>query len=250
MSAWLDPLRAALDEAGEPVTLFIRDDDAGWRDDRLMRLLALLSARGIPVDLAAIPTDVGVWLAAELRGLADSGLVAVHQHGYAHENHEREGRRCEFGPSRSRGDQRHDIAAGRELLETMLGPAFLPWFTPPWNRCTSDTGACLLELGFTVLSRDRTAPRLDLPGLAELPVDVDWFAKRKGRPLGRDAIGAQLAAAARTRSTVGLMLHHAVMDDAELLALTDLLDLVGTHPRVRCRAMAAVLETTPQEACA
>jgi len=248
MRAWLDPLRAALDEAPEPVTLFIRDDDAGWRDDRLVRMLDVLAARGVPVDVAAIPVEVGVWIAAELRGRAESGLVGVHQHGYAHENHEAEGRRCEFGPSRSRGDQRHDIAAGRELLQAMLGPTLQPWFTPPWNRCTAETGEVLVELGFTALSRDRTAGRLGLPGLAELPIDVDWFATRRGRPLGREAVGAQLAAAVRAGGPVGLMLHHAEMDDAEMLALTGLIDLVGSHPHVRCRAMAAVLDTTPQEA--
>jgi peptidoglycan/xylan/chitin deacetylase (PgdA/CDA1 family) len=248
MVRWLDPVAAALDSAPAAVPVFFRDDDAGWRDDRLMRLLDVVAPRGVPVDVAAIPVEVGVWLAAELRGRAEGGLVGVHQHGYAHENHEPEGRRCEFGPSRSRGDQRHDIAAGRELLEAMLGPALQPWFTPPWNRCTAQTGEVLLELGFTALSRDRTAGRLGLPGLAELPIDVDWFATRRGRPLGRDAVGAQLAAVVQTGGPVGLMLHHAEMDDAEMLAFSGLIDLVASHPHVRCRAMAAVLATTAQEA--
>src|SRR5205823_3060705 len=36
---WLDPLRAALDDAVEPVAFFFRDDDAGWGDGRLLLLL-------------------------------------------------------------------------------------------------------------------------------------------------------------------------------------------------------------------
>ena len=38
---WLAPVRAALDTAEWSPTVFFRDDDAGWDDDRLMRLLDL-----------------------------------------------------------------------------------------------------------------------------------------------------------------------------------------------------------------
>jgi hypothetical protein len=43
VSAWLAPLREALDAAPAPVTFFFRDDDAGWRDDRLEALLDVFS---------------------------------------------------------------------------------------------------------------------------------------------------------------------------------------------------------------
>ena len=74
--------------------------------------------------------------------------VGLHQHGLAHVNHEREGRKCEFGPSRDAAAQRRDIADGRERLAALLGDRVDPIFTPPWNRCTADTGAVLAELGF------------------------------------------------------------------------------------------------------
>jgi hypothetical protein len=32
MTAWLDPLRAALSHAPGSVEFFVRDDDAGWGD--------------------------------------------------------------------------------------------------------------------------------------------------------------------------------------------------------------------------
>jgi hypothetical protein len=38
---WLDPLRVALDEASGPVDFFVRDDDAGWDDERLFAMLAV-----------------------------------------------------------------------------------------------------------------------------------------------------------------------------------------------------------------
>jgi len=251
VSAWLDPLRAALNAAREPVTVFFRDDDAGWRDDRLLRLLDLFAARGVPIDLAAIPLDVTPRLGAELYARrAATGLVGIHQHGYAHVSHEREGRRCEFGPSRGLAAQLADIRAGRERLDALFGPALAPMFTPPWNRCTAQTGAALLELGVGVLSRDRTAAPLGLAGLRELPVQVDWFAKRKGERLGRDAVGAQLGARATEPAPLGVMLHHAEMEDEDMAAVAELLDLLSAHGRVRCRSMADVLADIDTEVAA
>jgi hypothetical protein len=250
VSAWLDPLCAALDAAREPVTVFFRDDDAGWRDDRLMTLLDLFAARDVPIDLAAIPLDATPALAAELRARAETGLVGIHQHGYAHINHEREGRKCEFGPSRGPDAQLADIRAGRERLGELFGAALQPVFTPPWNRCTEDTGAALLELGVGALSRDRTATPLGLPGLAELPVQVDWFAKRKGERLGRAAVGEQLGARATEPAPLGVMLHHAEMEEDDMAAMAELLDLVGAHGSARCVAMAAVLNEINTEVAA
>jgi predicted deacetylase len=245
VSAWLDPLRAALDAAGAPVRFFFRDDDAGWADGRLLALLDLFAARTVPIDVAAIPVAVTPGLARELRARAKDGPpLGIHQHGYAHRNHEPQGRRCEFGPNRTTGEQLADIRAGRERLRELFGPALAPAFTPPWNRCTEATGAALVELDLAVLSRDRTAGALARPGLRELPVQVDWLAKRRGERLGRAAIGAQLAARAAEDAPVGVMLHHAEMTADDGVALGELLDLVRDHARARCLTMAAILRET------
>jgi hypothetical protein len=246
-AAWLRPLEGALDAAAAPVTFFFRDDDAGWADARLTTLLDVFARREVPIDLAAIPVSVTPPLARTLLARAARQPLGLHQHGYLHVSHEVEGRRCEFGPSRPAAAQRADIAAGRRRLEHLLGPALEPVFTPPWNRCTAATGECLLDLGVGVLSRDRTATPLELDGLAELPVQVDWFAKRKGAPLGRAAVGEQLAARASEPAPLGVMLHHAEMEDEDMAAVGDLLDLVCAHESARCLAMAAVLEETTME---
>jgi hypothetical protein len=143
-----------------------------------------------------------------------------------------------------------DIRAGRERLGALFGAALQPMFTPPWNRCTADTGAALLELGVGVLSRDRTAVPLALPGLAELPVQVDWFAKRKGERLGRAAVGEQLGARAAEPAPLGVMLHHAEMEDEDMAATAELLDLVSAHGSARCLSMAAVLAEIDTEVAA
>jgi hypothetical protein len=248
VNPWLAPLRAALDAAPEPVTFFFRDDDAGWRDDRLMALLDVFAARAVPIDLAAIPLDMTPRLAGALLARAErSQPLGLHQHGYAHRSHETEGRKCEFGPARPFAAQLADIDAGRRRLVELLGPALEPVFTPPWNRCTADTGACLVELGIDVLSRDRTAVALDVDGLRELPVQVDWLAKRKGVALGREAVGEQLAARAGEPAPLGVMLHHAEMDTEHLDAMSDLLELICAHERARCLSMAAVVQETTLE---
>ena len=120
-------------------------------------------------------------------------------------------------------------------------------FTPPWNRCTADTGAALVDLGIGALSRDRTAVPLGLEGLPELPVQVDWLAKRKGVPLGRAAVGEQLAARAGEPAPVGVMLHHAEMETEDMTAMDELLDTIRAHERTRCLSMAAVLDAATVE---
>ena len=161
----------------------------------------------------------------------DSGRndLRVHQHGLAHVNHEPEGRKCEFGVSRSPEQQREDLARGRDVLRGLFGD--LPSvFTPPWNRCAPWTAEVLRDLGFTVLSRDVSAGTAGVPGLLELPITVDWFAKRRKVPVDRAARGELLAEAAAGDGPVGLMLHHEVMSPEDREDVGALLALVGSHP--------------------
>lgn len=251
MSAWLDGLRRALDAAADPVGFFFRDDDAGWADGRLFALLDLFGRHELPVDVAAIPRAVTPALASELRSrvAAAPGRVAVHQHGFTHLNHEGEGRKCEFGPSRARERQQHDIEEGRRLLAELHGLPSSDIFTPPWNRCAEATGEALRACGFRVLSRDATARPLGIDGLHELPVRVDWFARRKGVRLGLEELGASLAGAARDpASPVGVMFHHELMDDKELARAGDLLSLLAAHPRARCRLLSSLAQSHPHAA--
>jgi hypothetical protein len=239
---WLDPFRAALDSADEPVTFFLRDDDAGWDDQRLLALVDLTAERELPLDLAVIPAELGPPLADRLLDRKGQSRVGLHQHGLAHRNHEPTGRKCEFGPARDHGAQLGDIAAGRDLLADLLGDALDPIFTPPWNRCTEVTGECLVELGFLAVSREHRAPSLGVAGLQELPVAVDWFAKRKGQRLSPEAVAAQLAAAVRSPEPVGIMFHHAEMDAAERRRAGELLDVLAGHPMARPRPLRAFLD--------
>ncbi|MEZ5291087.1 MAG: hypothetical protein R2745_08400 [Vicinamibacterales bacterium] len=231
---WLSPLCRALDGRRRPILGFVRDDDAGWADDRLAALLDVTDLLGCPIDLAVIPAEAtperAAWLLA--RKASARARIGLHQHGWAHANHEPSGRPCEFGPSRSVAGVRADLARGGARLRDLFGQAWDPIFTPPWNRCTAVVGPLLVELGVAVLSRDRSAGRLGVPGLLECPVSLDWFARDRGVRLTREAWIARAADAVSDGVAFGLMLHHAPTDDGELEALADVLSLLVRHPAV------------------
>lgn len=233
---FLESVQNRLDSLHEATIVFFRDDDAGWGDARLMRLLDVFGEYELPIDLAAIPRALTPSLSNELISRIDNsaGRVRVHQHGYAHLNHEKEGRKCEFGPARDRAAQRADIAEGKLRLQDFMGFRVDPIFTPPWNRCIVETGECLVELGFRALSRESGADPLGTPGLAEVPVSQDWFAHRKGVRLSPEEWGQSLASKFGGTAPLGIMFHHAVMDDEEMQATAALLALLAAHPNVQC----------------
>lgn len=241
-NAWLDPLHHLLDRSSTPVFFFFRDDDAGWENERLFLLLDLFAQQRLPLDVAVIPQTLTPQLAHTLltRVSDGSATIGLHQHGFGHFNHETSGRKCEFGASRSINEQRADIARGQQKLNEMLGPYVEPIFTPPWNRCTAETGRCLRELGFRMLSRDRTATPLGITELRELPITVDWFAHHKRVRLQRDQFGLVLATQAATAAPVGIMFHHALMDEEERSATEALLTLLAQHPQARCSRLLSI----------
>ena len=242
MTAWLDPLCLALDESDIPIDFFFRDDDVGWANDEFRALLACFRRHSVPLDLAAIPSALTAEFASEIRAAHDEApaLIGIHQHGFSHTNHEVVGRKCEFGVSRTQEEQYCDIQLGKMKLDAMFGFAFDPIFTPPWNRCTETTGACLSELGFRVLSRDATAPSLRVSGLKELPISIDWFAKKNGERLSFQSLATLIANTVKQKQHVGIMLHHELMNADERELLDDLLVLLSTHRQAHCKLMAEI----------
>jgi hypothetical protein len=223
-------LRKLLDslDSVEAVDVFFRDDDAGWDDGRLLSLCDLFGAHGLPLDLAVIPAELHQGLAGEL---LRRDWLGLHQHGYAHENHEARGRKCEFGPSRSYAEVHADVAAGRERLRELLGDAVQPIFTPPWNRCTPETAEAVRELGFAVLSREHRSEPFGIDGLAELPVHLDVAR------LSPEELDARFAEQVAQRGPVGIMFHHALMEREDFDLAAELLALLAHHPAVRARPM-------------
>ncbi len=168
-------------------------------------------------------------------GRSDSAL-RLHQHGYAHTDHEPAGRKCEFGPARSRAAPAPDIAAGRERLAALLGDAVDPVFTPPWNRCTAATGRMPRRARLPGAVARVAGRAAGIAGLREVPVHVDWVR------LSARAAAERLAAAIRSGGHAGVMFHHAEMDAASRDAASELLALVAGHDRAHPRSLLRAAE--------
>jgi hypothetical protein len=234
MANWLNAIADVLDQAKSPMQLFFRDDDAGWENNKLFSLLDRFAHAALPIDLAVIPESLDNVLASELlpRWRQNYRLLGLHQHGFSHTNHELNGRKCEFGGSRTKIQQKEDIAKGQTSLQAHFGVVLDPFFTPPWNRCTQATVDCLEELDFKVLSRDVSATKLESIILQDIPVHVDWskILKQSDNPL--KALGEAIAQCLLTNTVTGIMLHHADMDTEQLAPLTDMLTLLSSHHNV------------------
>ncbi|MEZ5425073.1 MAG: glycosyltransferase [Pyrinomonadaceae bacterium] len=237
--SWLRPVREILTREEGEVRIFFRDDDAGLGDERLFSLLDIFEKYRMRLDLAAIPKAVTRELAGKLtdRIRRSNGLFSVHQHGFAHVNHEPDGRKCEFGKRRTTDRQFEDVSDGKKILSELFGPLVQPIFTPPWNRCTNATAGVLRDLGFQILSRESEAERLDLNGLLEVPVSIDWFAKRKGVFLEKEQIGRMLAGKIAGGKAFGIMLHHAETDAVERENFEGLCRLLAGFSRVKFISM-------------
>ncbi len=234
-----DPVLRALEARSNPARVFFRDDDAGWASERLRLLIQCFAARDVAVDLAVIPAALDAVSSLELAEIARDycGLVRFHQHGFAHVNHQRTGRKSEFGSDRNAQAQFHDIVAGRQMLIDAFGDAVDPIFTPPWNRCSQATTAALERSGITVLSRITGSEPLDSGTLVELPVAIDWHKRRDGHRLDRAQFCAYAAEQFRHHDRIGVMLHHAMMDVEEIHVFSSLMGALRESGRAEFGAM-------------
>ncbi|CAG7857445.1 hypothetical protein MCAMS1_02266 [biofilm metagenome] len=231
MVDWLSKISHVLDNAQSPVRFFFRDDDAGWENDKLFNLLDAFADNDVPIDLAVIPKSVDNKLADALmsRWRNNEQLLGLHQHGYSHINHEQNGRKCEFGSSRTKSQQQDDIANGKSCLQACFGVALDPFFTPPWNRCTQETVECLEDLDFKLLSRDITATQFESTKIQHQPVHIDWSKIIKQPSCPEADLAETLSLNFASNGLTGIMLHHADMGKEQLKPLTDLLVLLSSH---------------------
>jgi len=235
---WTLQLQSCLAEAdrirSEATAVFFRADDVAVPGRQMAHLLEIFTRHETPLALAVVPA----WLTAPrweaLRRLAADGpdLWCWHQHGWRHQNHEPAGKKQEFGPARSRETLARDLRCGRRRLKALLGSAFTPIFTPPWNRCSEITLALLAEMGYNAVSRSRGGQPPLPPGLTDHPVEVDLHT---GRSPTAAAGWQQLMDSLRLglgRPTCGIMIHHQRMNTAAFDFLNTLLEILNRHPRL------------------
>ncbi len=225
----------ALAAAAGPVEVFFRADDVAAPGENFRRLLEAFSCRRVPLNLAVVPAwlTAARWRALSRLAANDCRRWCGHQHGWRHANHEAEGRKQEFGPSRPGGDLEADLARGRRRLEEILGTDFTPVFTPPWNRCDGRTLEALARLGYRAVSRRAGARPPAPPGLPDLAVDVDLHTRREPEAAAgwRGLLHELEAGLAGGRC--GVMIHHRRMNAAALEFIDGLLALLGRRSAVR-----------------
>ena len=249
---WLTEFKQFLDarEAeGRTFHLFLRDDDVDEDDDSLKHLLDVALARGVPMNLEIIPGRLTPACTATLKNAlrADHALLSLDQHGWMHSNHEYEGRKCEFGHSRSFTQQLNDIAQGKAILESTFTDLFYPAFTPPWNRCTHDTYRALDELGFQVFSKDHGKDRLTEYRFTEISTTLDLYTWKTGaRMKPEHEIVHELMKQWDTLPFVGLLLHHKVMTADAFAFLDQLLHELINRSIVRFHTFRTLLPLTQE----
>lgn len=217
--------------AAAPPQVFFRADDVGIPSRTFQQLIGCFQKHRLPLCLATVPAWLTEPRLKELRSLTgtNSGQWCWHQHGRLHRNFEPVGKKQEFGPARTKSDIDSSLAKGRSRLEQLLGNDFQPIFTPPWNRCSSDTLRVLTDLKFKAVSRSKGARPETLPNLPDLQVNVDLHTRKEVEPsLGLKNLVLEIEQGLAS-GRCGIMIHHQRMNRAALELLDILLGLLHNN---------------------
>jgi peptidoglycan/xylan/chitin deacetylase (PgdA/CDA1 family) len=245
--AQLDAALAELSAQRRTLNLFFRDDDVDENEDSLHALVELFLRHKVPINLEIIPARLTDAAIAWLRRCHEQhpDLIELNQHGWQHSNHEPTGRKCEFGPSRGYDEQLADIKRGKTVLAEAFGAAFSPIFTPPWNRCTTETYRVLDELGFHALSALRSTEPVVGYSFRELSVTLDLYTWRGGATLKLPAVFvSELIDQLRAGDTIGIMLHHKVMNEPAWAWLNELLAMLRRYEFIKFHTFQSLLKAT------
>ena len=224
-------------ENKSPGHIFFRADDVAAPGEKFARLMGIFKRHRVPLCLAVVPA----WLTGRrwqyLKGLGakESSLWCWHQHGWRHVNHETDGKKQEFGVSRSRLRIKRDLVLGKRRLENLMAAEFYPVFTPPWNRCSLSTLQLLGELGYVAVSRSRGSEPKAPRELSDYWVNVDLHTRKERDPaVGWKNLLAEFQQAISSKFC-GIMIHHQRVNEAAFEFLEMLIRIL-----VKCRDLQLV----------
>ncbi len=221
-------------DPGGSVDLFFRADDVGVPGMQFARMMSLFAKYGVPLSLAIVPA----WLTPDrwqyLNGFEkiNPSRWCWYQHGWRHVNHEVEGKKQEFGAARSLSEIKQDLMRGKGRLEQLMGKAFSPVFTPPWNRCSADTLQVLKDLGYAAISRSSGSQPHSPGGLPDFYVNVDLHTRKEQNPAaGWHNLWLEFERAIAS-GYCGIMIHHQMMNHAAFDFLEILLKALVNHKKI------------------
>ncbi len=208
--------------------VFFRADDIGIPSLGFQQLIECFIKHKLPLCLATVPAWLTETRLKQLQRItgANNSQWYWHQHGRVHRNFEKAGKKQEFGPARTRDDIQNSVSKGRERLEQLLEKDFHPVFTPPWNRCSSDTLQSLADLGFKAVSRSRGARPETLYNLPDFQVNVDLHTRKEVEPqLALDNFLIEIEESLAS-GLCGIMIHHQRMNGPALELLDIFLGMI------------------------
>ncbi|WP_321404090.1 polysaccharide deacetylase family protein [Maridesulfovibrio sp.] len=221
----------------EGCDVFFRADDIGYPGKQFSAMISAFKKNRTPLALAVVPA----WFNENHRDLLfkelgpDLDLWSLHQHGYRHMNHEKQGKKFEFGPSREAHVIHGELERGKTKLNRLLGKHFCPLFTPPWNRCSAETMKCLVELGFNAISRSTNVSPQPPENLPDIPVNIDLHTIKESSPQKGMKTLQKLIIEAVESGHAGFMLHHQRMNKTSQLFLHYLLGKINNTPGLRIK---------------
>jgi peptidoglycan/xylan/chitin deacetylase (PgdA/CDA1 family) len=229
MQVLLDELKRRQD-AGNPVTFWLRDDDAVEPSAALSRFSALTEAYSIPATLAVIPENTGEALAENLRHMSHIDIAV---HGWSHKNHAPETeKKQELGIHRPCEQVLVELSQGFNTLSTLYADRFVPLLVPPWNRIAHELIDSLSDIGFTGLSTfGHEKP--EAIKMINTHVDlIDWKGTRGGRSSDL-LVGEFIENICATQKPIGFLTHHLVHDEAAWSFMENLFEATARHKGCR-----------------
>jgi hypothetical protein len=229
----------------EPVPVFFRADDIGIPSRQFQLLVDCFIKHRMPLCLATVPSWITPRRFIELKQVTgvNSTQWCWHQHGRLHHNFEQNGKKQEFGPSRTEEEIKNSLKKGKQRLEEILADEFQLFFTPPWNRCSETTINSLVELKFSALSRSRGARPETVPELPDFQIGVDLHTRKEISPyLGFNNLTIELEENIRS-GQCGIMIHHQRMNNRAFELLDLLLGIIKSSPRLTPVLFRDLLET-------
>jgi hypothetical protein len=148
-------------------------------------------------------------------------------------NHEKKGKKQEFGAARTVSEIQKDLLRGKQRLEALMGENFYPVFTPPWNRCSLNALRMLPTLPYVAVSRSRDSRPRSPAGLPDFFVNVDLHTRKEGGHVsGWARLFAELEQAI-VSGRCGIMIHHQLMNAAAFDFLERLLKSLLNHKNLQ-----------------
>lgn len=215
--------------------VFFRADDVAVPGAKFLRLMDIFTRYRIPLCLAVVPAWLTQtrWQHLKRAGQSAPSLWCWHQHGWRHINHERSGKKQEFGPGRPCLQIKSDLSRGKYHLQSLMGEAFAPIFTPPWNRCDQNTLRLLKELNYRAVSRFRGSSLSPPDGLTDFSVNVDLHTRKEEDPVsGWKGLFSELESAFSQR-LCGIMIHHQRMNEAAFVFLEVFIQALARQKRLQ-----------------